>query len=246
MVGEGFALEDRDNYVYDRLVANELNLDRTNIAVGGSSNYLTFMRTVNAVLSKQFDIVVTQWSALNRVWFFPGPDAEFFVNSEEKNYQYRDFRISKKEHKKLKEQILLLNHDYHMILDLIDYCSVVENLCKLNNIKCIFINGSVPWTPDLFDFNNQSLYNHLSKYSKDILDFDYRSDDEINNFLKVLKNKFKTLNQELWINLFEPFNDQIIDLGPVGHHAGVESNKIFANQVKEFIINKNLVDKDNQ
>lgn len=246
-VGEGFDPADRDTYVYDRLVANDLNLDRTNIAVVGSSNYLIFMRSANAIMSKQYHIVVTQWSALNRLWLFPGPDTEFFVNSEDKEYQYRDIRISKKEHRKLKEQLLALNHDYQNIINIINYCTILENLAKQNNTTCIFINGLIPWKEDLFTYTQDFNLAELSEYAKQILEFNYRNDSEMIEFLKKLKDYFCYLNTNSWMNIFNPLNQLSVDVGLTGHHPGIESNKIFANMLKEFIINKNLlVDKESQ
>jgi hypothetical protein len=244
-VGSGFESKDRDNYVYDRLVANELRLTRTNIAKAGSGNYLIFMRSANAIMSKKYNIVVTQWSALNRLWLFPGPDSEFFVNIED-GYRYRDIYISKKNHKKLKEQLLILNHDYQNIIDVIQYCSILENLAKQYNVECIFVNGLLPWTEDLFSFTKNSNLADLSNYAKQILEFDHRNDHEIINLLINLQKHFENLNISSWVNIFNSLKDNSIDVGLLGHHPGIKSNKIFANMLKEFIINKNLLDKDNQ
>lgn len=245
-VGEGFELSVRDSYVYDRLVANELSLERTNIAEGGSSNYLIFMRSATAIMSKKYNIVVTQWSALNRLWLFPGPNTKFFVNSEDKDYQYRDIFISKKEHRKLKEQLLILNHDYQNIIDVIDYCSILENLAKQNNVDCVFVNGLIPWTEDLFAYTEDFNLAELSEYAKQILEFNYRNDSEIIEFLKKLKDHFQNLNTSSWMNIFSPLNRLTVDVGLTGHHPGIESNKIFANMLKDFIVNKNLINKDNR
>lgn len=242
-VGEGFESEDRDAYVYDRLVANDLNLIRTNIAKGGSSNYLIFMRSAEAIMFNYYDIVVTQWSALNRLWLFPGPDTQFFVNSEDKSYRYRDIYINKKEHKKLKEKLLILNHDYQNIIDVINYCNILENLAAQSGVDCVFTNGLIPWTEDLFSYNENLNLSDLSDYAKQILEFDYRDDAEMVNYLIKLKSSFDTLNTEIWVNIFQPMNQLSIDRGLLGHHPGIESNKIFATMLKEFIINKNLLEK---
>lgn len=237
-VGEGFEPGDRDIYVYDRLVAKELNLARTNIAKGGSSNYLIFMRSAQAILSKKYDILVTQWSSLNRLWLFPGPDTEFFLNNETKEYRYRDIQISKKDHKKLKNQLLALNHDYQNIIDLINYCNILENLAKQNNINCIFVNGLIPWTEDLFSYTENFNLADLSDYAKQVLEFDYRDDHELIKFLKTLQAHANTLDKGRWVNLFNPLRAISVDTGLLGHHPGIESNKIFANMLKEFIVNR--------
>jgi hypothetical protein len=77
-VGEGFDAGDRDLYVYDRLLEKKFGFKRDNIASCGASNYLIFMRSARAIMSGEYHCVVTQWSELNRIWFYPGPDGEFF------------------------------------------------------------------------------------------------------------------------------------------------------------------------
>jgi hypothetical protein len=262
--GDGFAPTDRDIHLYDALVAEKLNLARTNIAMGGSSNHLIFMRSAQAILSKQYDIVVTQWTALNRLWLFPGPESGFFVNSHPYDYWYKDVYIKKSDYKKIIDYVFMLNHDYQNIIELIVYCNILENLCVNNNVGCVFINGLVPWTEDLFSFSGDLNFNDtLSEYARQILFFDMSTDEEMIRFLTKLKNNFQTLNKKLWLNLFDPLTKLSIDKSPIehigkeknrpfvdstlmGHHPGIESNKIFANMLKEFIINKNLLDKDNQ
>lgn len=242
-VGEGFSVTDRDRYVYDRLVSDTLGLKRTNIAKGGSSNYLIFMRSAQSIMSGHHDIVVTQWSGLNRLWLFPGPGNEFFLNRETQEHRYHNIVISKKDHEKLKNQLLILNHDYQNIIDVVDYCNILENLASQNSVECIFINGLIPWTEDLFFYNEKFNLAELSDYAKQILDFDHRNDDKIINFLKQLKKHFETLNLQKWVNIFQPLNRMKVDKGLLGHHPGIESNKIFANMLEEYIINKNLLEK---
>mgnify|MGYP003339309272 FL=1 len=70
-VGEGFPVDQRENYIYDRILEQTLNFKRANIAVAGSSNYLIFMRSADAILSGDYDCVITQWTALNRLWLCP-------------------------------------------------------------------------------------------------------------------------------------------------------------------------------
>ena len=115
-VGEGFPLEKRVNYIYTDLLAKKFRVEQQNIAIGGSSNHTIFMRSVSAIQSQKYDIVFTQWSALNRICLYPGPDCYFFINDETyPDFRYRDIYISKKDKQKLRETLLILNHDYQNI-----------------------------------------------------------------------------------------------------------------------------------
>ena len=240
-VGEGFPEELRDQYIYDRLVSKHFDYIRTNIASGGSSNYKIFLRSCESILSGQYDIVFTQWSALNRFWLNPGPDASFFLNDEKyPDFRYRDIYLSEKEKEKFKNTFLLLNHDYQNIFDLIDYCKILNTLADANRVKIFYINGIVPWEDDLIKPLQSNLSSSLSQYTKDILDFDTRDEDEIIKYFTQLQNKFLTLNKKRWINLFDSFKKSIVDQGPEGHHPGIESHKIMADKIIEYVVKEKI------
>jgi hypothetical protein len=239
-VGEGFPLELRKKYIYESLVSEQFNFNSTNIAKGGSSNYTIFMRSADAIISKKYDIIFTQWTALNRVWFSPGPDAQYFLNNEKySDFTYRDLYINPTEKTKFKNTLLMLNHDYQNIIELVDYCKILKQLTTSNQIKLVFINGLVPWQNDLvYDINANNLSSSLSEYTKSILDFDNRDDDEIVKYFTKLQQKFAELDQTNWVNLFNSFHTNTIDVGPEGHHPGVDSHRWLTNQILTYLTNK--------
>lgn len=239
--GEGFPVEQRSDFIYDRLVAQQFNLGHTNIAQAGSSNYTIFMRSAQALLSRKYDIVFTQWTALNRLWLFPGPDSVFYTNdSHQPDFQYRDIYLSKSEKQKFKDTVLLLNHDWQNILDLIDYCKILVKLAN-NNTRVVFINGLVPWQNDLIKPLTDDLSASLSDYTKSILDFDQRDDAEIVKFFQQLQSKFSELDKNLWVNLFDAFTDNATDIGPEGHHPGANSHRWLADQVSNYITEREII-----
>lgn len=230
--GDGFSAEERDRYVYDRLVSAHFDFERTNIALSGSSNYKIFMRSVDAIMSSTYDIVFVQWSVLNRIWFSPGPDTHFYVNDQKRpDFRYRDLYISASQNKNLKNLLLLLNHDYQNIIDLISYCKVLNSLTQQRNMHIVHINGLVPWTDDLIHGELKDLSQQLSDYTKNLLDFDNRNDDEIIKYLYKLREKFKELDLTNWVNLFDSFSANMVDKGTEGHHPGIQSHQWMANQV---------------
>lgn len=237
--GEGFDDLDREQYIYDRVVSKEMGWHHNNQAKSGASNHMIFLAAAQNLLSKQHDRVFVQWSALSRIWLFPGPDAQYFVNDQRHpDFTYRDLHITAKDKKKLNNLLLLLNHDYHNILHLIDYCCILENLAQHVGQDVIFINGLVPWTRDLdSDIANDDLSASMTAYTKCLLDFDHRDDAEMISAFKILRAKFKTLSQHLWVNLFDSMHDHMIDTGPLGHHPGVQSNRQMADRIIDFLIN---------
>jgi hypothetical protein len=233
-VGDGFPVNHRDKFIYDRIISKKFNFESDNIAVGGSSNYKIFMRSADAIISNKYDLVVTQWSALHRIWLHPGPDANFFVNdTQHPDFKYRDLYLTKSQKKTFANTLLLMNHDYQNIIDLVDYCCFLKHMA--GKTKLIFINGLLPWTKDLATPLGTDLSNSLSKYTKTILDFDNRSDSETVEFFKKLQHKFAELDSSLWINLFDSFSANSVDVGPLGHHPGPESHKWMANQLENYL-----------
>ena len=236
--GEGFDESDRDLYIYDRIVSRHMGWQHVNAARPGASNYLIFLSAAQNLLSGRFDKIFVQWSALNRVWFFPGPDSQYLVNDQYyPDFRYQDLYINSKDKKKLSDLILMLNHDFHNILQLIDYCCILEIMSKQTQCDVYFINGLVPWTADIKNATSYNLSEQLSPYTKSMLDFDLRDDTEILTFLTELQNKFVSMPCHLWINLFDSMSNRSVDRGPLGHHPGIQSHKQMADMIINFIQN---------
>ena len=241
-VGEGFAEHQRAQYIYDRLLAKQFGFDSTNVAIGGSSNYTIFMRTAREILSNKYDLVITQWTALNRTWLYPGPDTVFFTNDQEfPDYKYRDLYLSASEKKTFCNTLLLMNHDYNNIMELVDYCNILCNLADTNSTKIMFVNGLVPWQPDLAQPLSDDLGQLLSGYTKSVLDFDHRPDHEIVEFFTKLQNKFQELDQSKWSNLFTSFMSAVTDTGPEGHHPGPISHKWMADNISNYLTENSIL-----
>jgi hypothetical protein len=235
-------VDQRLTYIYDNLIAKRFDLKIQNIAISGSSNHTIFMRSAAAIQSQQYDLVFTQWSALNRVWLYPGPDCYFFLNDQKyPDFRYRDIYLSEKDKKRFRDTLLILNHDYQNIIDLIDYCKILAQLGSANNTKIVFVNGLVPWTDDLVHTLTDDLAMSLSEYSKSMLEFDNRHDKEIIAFFKKLQKKFIELDQNKWVNLFDSFFKNTIDTGPEGHHPGIKSHQWMADQISNYIIENKII-----
>jgi hypothetical protein len=194
------------------------------------------MRSVAAIMSGKFDLIITQWTALNRIWFFPGPDTQYFTNDQKfPDYRYRDIYLSPKEKLKFNNTLLLMNHDFYNILHLIDYCTILDSLANLNKLPIVYINGLLPWQDDLMLTEITNLEKNLSLYTKEILDFENRNDDEVINFFNILNKKALKINQSHWVNLFDSWQKNNIDIGPEGHHPGVLSHQLMADKLINHI-----------
>ena len=232
-----------DNICYPYIVADHYNATLKNLAVHGNSNYNIFMSAANELATNTPNMLIVQWSALNRIWAYPSPGIETcsVTNGLTKSFGSSKLATSKglvfteKQLIEFGELYSRLNCDYHHILTLIDYCNVLCNLAK-DKCRLIFINGLIPWTADLVLEDND--LDKLSAYTKEILNFDTSPDDEIYRFLIALKKKIKTLDQELWINMFDSMlNNRIDTISKIDYHPGPKTHKALSNKIILSIFN---------
>jgi hypothetical protein len=237
--GEGFTEKEREVYAYPSIVGRQLNTEIYNISKIGSSNYLTFLRSAEAIQSKNYDLVFTQWTALNRLWLFPSPDTEFSTNGNGNSdneclYDNRGITNGRKE--QLMSDLRILNGDYHNILQLVQYCSILDGLASMYNTQSFYVNGILPFTPDLFEqLPYNDLTNELSNYSKELFGFDNRGDDEIISLHAKLLVKLSLVDRSKWVNIYDSFHNNRTDIAPAGHHPGIKSNKWMADEIISFL-----------
>ena len=130
------------------------------------------MSALQELINFSADILFVQWTGLNRLWLYPGPETELFLSHTiDSDYKYRTITYSKNELQKFSTQYSILNHDYHNLMVLIDYCNILKKIS--GNTKIFFINGLIPWTEEICNINTiDNYYKNLSDYTKKLLDFD--------------------------------------------------------------------------
>jgi len=226
-----------DPICYPYILANHYSANLTNLAVHGNSNYNIFMSAANQLSSGNTDVLLVQWSGLNRIWLYPSPGIETcsVTNGLNKIFSSSDLSISKgisftkKQLTEFGELYFKLNCDYHLIMQLIDYCNILQNLAK-NKCQIFFINGLLPWTKELL-FEESNIDN-LSYYTKEILNFDISPDEEIYKFLNLLKTKMKTLDTTLWVNMFDSMlNNRIDTISKNDYHPGPKTHKALSDKI---------------
>lgn len=241
-VGEGFPEDQRDQFIYNCLVSKHFDFDKVNFSQPGASNYKIFMQAGPAVVSKEFDIVFVQWPVFSRMWISPGPDIHLYLSDPKiTDFRYRDLYVSSSELTKFKNMVRLLNHDYQNIHDMINYCKFLDTMAKQTKTKIVYINGGLPWTDDLCNPLTDDLSSCLSAYSKNLLDFDNCNDTEIVTYFSKLQEKFKNIDQSKWVNLFDSFVENSVDLGPEGHHPGIKSHQWLANKIINHLTQRKII-----
>ena len=104
----------------------------------------------------------------------------------------------------------------------------------------IFINGLVPWTKEINDQSTVTDYaTKLSKYSKEILEFESRDDQDLDKFFNDLNYKINSLQHNQWVNMFESLYELQIDFGNDNQHPGPNSHKLYATKIINYLNNHN-------
>tara|TARA_R110000851_G_C12948964_1_gene553081 strand:+ start:133 stop:888 length:756 start_codon:yes stop_codon:yes gene_type:complete len=235
--GEGFEPNDWLEFGYPSLVSNNYNWNHKNYGIPGGSNLRIFHSAVDSIVSNNYKTIFVQWSAVNRIWLSPGPNIWWFMNDTKyPDFRYRDLYINAKDQKLIKEKLLFLNHDYQNIIDLCTYCNVLEQLAIYNKVKLVFINGLLNWNRDLFFLPSNDLAESFSKYTKEIFDFDNRDDNELIQIHNNLFNHTKTLNQSLWVNIFNSIHHLRVDFAPVDNiHPGPKTQQIIYKKIINYL-----------
>jgi hypothetical protein len=235
--GVGLPGEKSDINNYCNIVSAQYNASVRNISVPGNSNYDIFMSVLNELVTQHTDKLFVQWSGLNRQRLYPGPNTQLFL-SEKNNqgFQYRDISMSRGELQKLARQYHMLNHDYHRLIELTNYCDIITRLGHTYNTQIVFINGILPWTQDIYYSNTADNYaENLSDYSKEILEFDTRDDAELNEIFTQLHNRVRSLDQDQWVNMFISMFQLITDRGTDGDHPGPVSHQLYADFIIRYL-----------
>jgi hypothetical protein len=240
--GVGLPNEEHDENNYANLIGKHFNAKVKNLSKGGNSNYNIFITALNELLYTKPDVLFLQWSALNRLWLYPGPDTQLFLShSIEHDYNYRGLFFSQKELKKLADSYHLLNHDYHNLMVIVNYSKILESVATTDT-QIVFINGLIPWTSDIASSDTINDYSkNLSAYSKEILDFDTRNDVELNEFYTNLHLAVNSLQSDKWVNMFDSLYDITIDIGNDNLHPGIESHKHYASMIINYLKNDKTI-----
>ena len=234
--GEGLELLDLSPYNYANIIGKNYDASVKNLAEPGLDNNSMFILGLEEIYNDTPDILFVQWSSLDRFKLFPGPDTQFsLMPIITKDYSYRKIFIAKKQLQQLADYFFVLNHHYHALLSVINYCNILENTAQ-GKCKIVFINGCLPWKDDLAISQFDNYNKQLSNYTKDLLDFDYRQDDEIELFLNRLTKAFASLNRDLWPNLFNNFESWELDSW--NDHPGIKTNKFIADQIITYLDKK--------
>jgi len=202
--GAGFSGEKLDPEIYPNLLA----ADCINDASGGASNLKIFLHTSKAIVDNLADIYIVQWSAVHRHWVYPTPDTGIYFGSVLDPNSPNDKFIA---------QYQLLNHDYGTIMQLIDFCRILQDQASSHNVKLLFVNGLINWSNDI-------------NWMKDLVS-DASSDHD--RFVEQMQNNMELVDWNLWIDPWHSVYESKLDVAEDKLHPGPETHRRIAEQIKD-------------
>jgi hypothetical protein len=230
--GDGFLDHEREHLNYPGLLANELSAQAINIAYPGSSNLEIFLRTIRSTQNEYFDLVVIQWSGLRRHWFEPCLGYSYRTADVVKNDWTHGCYINKKKQVEFNNHLTMMSGDYKELLDIGCFC---QSLIDRFDDKIIFVDGLLNLPSDLFlPIETNDMFSYFNKFTKQILEFDSKPDDDIKKYHHQLFNTFHSTKNN-WANIGSPWNKNVTDLATLGHHPGPRSHKWMADIILDKI-----------
>lgn len=227
--GVGLIGEDNNPNNYSKLVSDYYDATVKNLSSAGNPVDNVFLSALHEILFSPPDVIFVKFNLFHRYRVSPAPGIHLSALYRDESFTYRDMVISARNFRKFTEMYELLNHDYEFLFKIIRYVNILEKAAE-SKCKIFFINGYIPWTPDLFTIDSlNNMHDNFSCFTKDLLEFDNSTDDEIKaNFLR-LHNELMAMNQQAWVNLFSQLvGKHQIDNGTDDTHPGEETHKKLA------------------
>jgi lysophospholipase L1-like esterase len=220
------------------------NSDVDNIAFSGSSNLEIFLRTLRQIQQQHYDLIIVQWSVFRRHWFEPNLDRVYIcTGGVEENFQDwsgNTIYLSAAERKQFHNTLMMLTGDYRESIDVITFCNTLKSLMKPEQ-HVVFVNGLVPWGKDLIQLDDPTdMHKSMSKFTRDMLEFDFKDDQEIQKYYQELNNKLLPLQND-WINMTDPWRKNLIDPPTDNLHPGEKSHRWMAEKIKQYLIDKHII-----
>jgi hypothetical protein len=232
--------------IYPNIVASQ-GYNIQNYGIPGASGYEIFLACMQKLAQDpSVDIVVIEWNMYSRHRFHPSPEVELMISASTCNLPNNwshCIPISNKQIEQFQKILLLIDGDFHRMTTLLDYCIIIQSICKLKNIKLVMLASDILWSEDLFRnyTRDSNLGCSLSKYNKELLDFDNRDDVDILHLLSVLKQRFDQIDSTSWALGSDTVKSLLVDCSPIDRaHPGPDTMKIVADKITNFLKEKNV------
>lgn len=237
----GIGLVAQENCVCN-IVSKDLEAEFLNLSVSGSSNHRIFLTTIEEITKNSYDLVFVFFTTWPRLTFYPELDYPQGYNVSPNPWTIDWMKtlqtnegLSIKNPEQLYKTLLMLNHEWHWLMEVVRYVNILSTFSNVN-----FINSICHWDIGFFEQfktfkDKEFLPNELTKYTQFILNISNRDDNQINDlFQNVMINEYTkvgNIQADKWVNLYDPWASNKIDLGTDNQHPGPKSHQWMAQQI---------------
>lgn len=246
--GTGWDLPTEKDFMWVHLVHKNCfsDLDLINASIRGAPNNIIFSQTIKQI-SSNTDIAYLICSWIGLIRYIINPGFELYpttVSIEPCGLPFEDVNlntvnISKEYIENIQNRFLALHHFHYEICKFLEYIQIINALCKKLNIKVYHVNDNCPWDKNYFTRLTNVTPNQYTEFTKtEILNVDNRSDNEIFKLYKKMHDEYDHaggIQSESWINLYDSWTTNKIDVNHDGRHPGKQSNFNYYTTVKNFL-----------
>ena len=214
------------------LLGDNLAVNINCVAESSSSNQDIFIKTCKNLHNTSYDLILVQWSALNRITVSPSSINSKIVVSHNNQFLKESLpNLNSSNIDTFVRVFTLLNQDWKHYFDLIDMIEYLQN-----DSRIYFINALLPWDNDFFDIGWDIPLIKPNQFLSNLLQVDEFDDVQLKILLESVIQSRDKINKLKWINLTQNWNELKVDV--VSHsdpQPGNKSQMVFANQVADFI-----------
>lgn len=226
--GTGFELGKDDPSLWPNQVSRRLNADLTNLSVPGYDNTGIFLNTVSEITLNDYDLILVQFTALNRLIVSPNIHGYINISIQPNLPNYR-WLVNDEDYKHFLKTLTLLNNDFEHWNRLVKIIYTLQNLSKKGyNIK--IVNGLLNLTEDSFK-------NKYSQWAKDVINYNYLPDKDIEHGVELIYEQIKKIDLSIWISPYQSLHSQRVDTASTtDFHPGPKSHNIYTDLIFNNII----------
>ena len=237
-------LVDHEDPGHPQLWANRLLQDWgydkiSNFASTGADNDSIFQLAVENILPTRYDLVLVQWTYLDRLNLNVGlelyPTRSMLKTNRDIDL-VNNLTISGYWLDDLGNRIKSVTNLHWKILKLIQYVNLLTFIQTNKNAKILFVNGACFWPDDYFRKIDYRVPSELPKFTQNLLQSDHRDDSETRQLYDLIHQHYEKnqgIQNNLWLNLYNPLIRMRIDtMGEDDFHPGWMSQDVFFQNLK--------------
>ena len=241
--GTGWKLEKESPELWTNNIDFFKDKSSVNLGVSGACNNEIFVQAVEAIATvTDLEYLIVSWTSDPRSRVSVG--FELYNTAAEltgvnRDHHLNEGTLTKNSLNKIFDNYKKVLHPQQGIVKVVRYTNLIKRLAH-NDTKVIFINNHCNWDDQFFNKKTGGfLPSDLTPYTQEwILNINSRTDEEIFKLYDLQHTQYKEaggIDPEDWVNLYNPFRGLQKDYNDDQAHAGVDSNKIYAKLVNEYL-----------